>query len=296
MKAPRSRYEATSGARAVGEARSPRARSAPRGRSAARAPSAARGWRRPGSARARGLERLRGPGPASSTGSPVAAVDDRAEQLARGRRRCGATDRRAVLDARYVGRASARPRRRRRARRRARRPRSPMPKGASRSRTSSAGEPAGERRRQHVAGEPALGLAHHPLAHQLERDDDRRLLDDQPLEVAEPARASHDHQPGLGGAAPRGETGMRERTPGRSGWSGRTGAAAAPRALRPRRGSPRAGARRSWRAAARASDLAAGVEHHRAAADRGGDRARDLVEAAPSSTSRSSRSLTAMPR
>ena len=57
-------------------------------------------------------------------------------------------------------------------------------------------EAVAERVGEQVAGEPALGLAHDPLAHQLEPDDDRGLARDQPLEVAE-RRAVADHgQPG----------------------------------------------------------------------------------------------------
>ena len=49
-------------------------------------------------------------------------------------------------------------------------------------------EPVAERVGEQVAGEPALGLAHDALAHQLEPDDDRRLARDQALEVAERPR------------------------------------------------------------------------------------------------------------
>ncbi len=54
-----------------------------------------------------------------------------------------------------------------------------------------------ERAGEDVAGEPPLGLAGDPAAHQLERDDRDRLLQDQPLEVAEPAGVADDHDPGL---------------------------------------------------------------------------------------------------
>ena len=63
------------------------------------------------------------------------------------------------------------------------------------------GEPAGERLREHVAGEPALGVAHRALAHQLECHDRHGLLEDQPLEVTEAACVARGHEPRLRRAA-----------------------------------------------------------------------------------------------
>ena len=63
------------------------------------------------------------------------------------------------------------------------------------------GQPPGERLGEHVAGEPALGVAHRALAHQLERHDGHGLLEDQPLEVAEAAGVARRHEPGLRRAA-----------------------------------------------------------------------------------------------
>src|SRR5215203_6115437 len=64
-------------------------------------------------------------------------------------------------------------------------------------------EPPGECRRQDLAGEPPLRLQGNAVAHQLEGDDDRRLLDAEALEVAELAGAPDDDEPGLGGTGPR---------------------------------------------------------------------------------------------
>ncbi len=62
-------------------------------------------------------------------------------------------------------------------------------------------QPSGERLREHVAGEPALGVPHRALAHQLERHDGHGLLEDQPLEVSEATGVARRHQPGLRGAS-----------------------------------------------------------------------------------------------
>ena len=62
-------------------------------------------------------------------------------------------------------------------------------------------EAAAEGAGEDVAGEAALGLAGDPAAHQLEGDDGDRLLQDQPLEVAEAAGVADDHDPGLRRAA-----------------------------------------------------------------------------------------------
>ena len=141
---------------------------------------------------------------------------------------------------------------------------------------------AGQRLREHVAREPALGVARDPLAHQLERDDGARLLEDEPLEVAERAVAAP-REPGLRGAPRRARRpaarargprvgDARARTPAGSrrcsavaagaAASGPLGASVAAANARAASGSPRA------------------LEHRRAAADRLGDQPHDLVEPA----------------
>ena len=67
---------------------------------------------------------------------------------------------------------------------------------------------AGQRLGEHVAGEPALGVARDPQAHELERDDGRGLLQDQPLEVAQRAVVADAGQPRRG--APAGHHGQRQ--------------------------------------------------------------------------------------
>ena len=88
-------------------------------------------------------------------------------------------------------------------------------------------EATAERPGEDVAGEAALGLAGDAAAHQLERDDGDRLLQDQPLEVAEAAGVADDHHPGLRRAR------RRARSPGGRG-----------RGRRPRDGRERRGGRR----------------------------------------------------
>ena len=63
-----------------------------------------------------------------------------------------------------------------------------------------------ERLGQHVARQPAFGIAHRSLAHQLERHDGGGLLQDQPLEVAQPAHVAGGYEPRLEAARPRGWT------------------------------------------------------------------------------------------
>ena len=65
-----------------------------------------------------------------------------------------------------------------------------------------------ERPGEDVAGEAPLGLAGDPAPHQLQGDDGDRLLQDQPLEVAEAAGVADDHRPRPGVAR------RRARSPG----------------------------------------------------------------------------------
>ena len=160
--------------------------------------------------------------PAPPGRGPRRAVHHRAEQLARGR-------------------PPARPRRRRPGSGRAR-ARTPGPGGPSAARTPAprrgrrrrraAAACAGQLRRagsaaalaerlgQHVAGQPPLGVAHRALAHQLERHDRGGLLEDQPLEVAQPAGVARGHQPGLGRPAAAAGHRQRQRAPGQVGVVG----------------------------------------------------------------------------
>ena len=62
-------------------------------------------------------------------------------------------------------------------------------------------EAAAEGAGEDVAGEAPLGLPRDPAPHQLQGDDRDRLLEDQPLEVAEAAGVADDHDPGLRRAA-----------------------------------------------------------------------------------------------
>ena len=103
-------------------------------------------------------------------------------------------------------------------------------------------QPAGERLGEHVAGQPPLGVAHRALAHQLERHHGHRLLQDQPLEVAQAAGVARGDQPRLRRAAPARGDGQHERAPGELGMVGHElarlgalpgGQAAAPHLLAP---------------------------------------------------------------
>ena len=140
--------------------------------------------------------------------------------------------------------------------------------------------PPAEGAGEDVAGEAPLGLAGDAAAHQLEGDDGDRLLQDQPLEIAEAAGVADDHHPGLGRAAagrdhrvgqgPAGDRGM-------GGDEGVTVADVAERFLADR--ADRVGGELAAEAAP-GEALAAAVEDGDGAADRGGDRRRDLLQAA----------------
>ena len=84
-------------------------------------------------------------------------------------------------------------------------------------------EAPAERAGEHVAGQPPLGLTRDAAAHQLQRDHGDRLLEDQPLEVAEAAGVADDHHPGLGRAAAGRDHRVGERPAGDGGVGGDEG-------------------------------------------------------------------------
>ncbi len=153
--------------------------------------------------------------------------------------------------------------------------------------SSPSAELAGQGLLQHVAGQPALGVAHRALAHQLQRHHGRGLLQDQALEVAEPARVAHGHQPRVRRAATARGHRQRQRAPGQVGMVGRelgrlrrialgrSRARAHGRAQRLHRGLGDGPAERAL-----GHDVAARVEHQHGAADRRRQRAHQLVEPA----------------
>ena len=156
----------------------------------------------------------------------------------------------------------------------------PIPNGSSRRRSSEALEPAAEGAGEDVAGEAALGLAGDPAPHQLQGDDGDRLLEDQPLEVAEAAGVADDHDPGLRRAAAGrdhrvGERAAGDRRVGRD--EGVPVAGVGERFVADR--ADRVGGELAAEAAP-GEPLAAAVEDRDRAADRGGDRGDDLLEAA----------------
>ena len=165
----------------------------------------------------------------------------------------------------------------------------PRRTGRSRDRHLALGEPPGQRLGEHVAGQAPLGVAHRALAHQLERHHRGGLLEDQPLEVARARRRRA--RPPARPAAPRGRAwtpaapASARRAPGGRARTRRPSALAARRAPRtaraPRRAAPpsrpRGAARRN---VALGERLAARVEHHHRAADRGRQRPHQLVEPA----------------
>ena len=105
--------------------------------------------------------------------------------------------------------------------------------------------PPAERPGEDVAGQPPLGLAGDPPAHQLQRDDRHRLLQDQPLEVPQATRVADDHHPGLRRPAARRDDRMGERPPRQRGVRGHEGVAVAGVAERPRGGCRRSRRRRA---------------------------------------------------
>ena len=220
--------------------RSPRARSAPRGRRGA-APSIGD---RPADGRGADAGGRRRPAPrrasrASSTGSrsPGSTIAQSSGRPA------------AVLTATSDGLPAAAQGVGRRARRRRRgslelEERGPRAVAADPERLQPpaqllGAEVAAERLGEDVAGEPALGLADRALAHQLERDDHRRLPREQPLEIADLAaapgerRASDPRGPrrrsAPGRRAPPGERSLRRRRTARRREQRERSATASPR-------------------------------------------------------------------
>ena len=143
-------------------------------------------------------------------------------------------------------------------------------------RLQTAAEGAGE----DVAGEPPLGLAGDPAAHQLQRHDRHRLLQDQPLEVAEAAGVADDHDPGLGWAAAGRDHRVGERPARHRGVRGDEGMAVGgvPERLLAD-AADRVGGELAAEAAA-GEPLAAAVEDRDGAADCRGDRRGDLLQPA----------------
>ena len=131
-----------------------------------------------------------------------------------------------------------------------------------------------------VAGQTPLGLAGDPAPHQLERDDGDRLLQDQPLEVAEAAGVADDHDPGLGRPATGRDHRMGERPPRHRGVRRDEGVAVAGVAERLFADAPDRVGRELAAEAAAGQALAAAVEDGDGAADGGGDRRGDFLQAA----------------
>ena len=140
--------------------------------------------------------------------------------------------------------------------------------------------PPAEGAGEHVAGEAALGLAGDPAAHQLQRHDRDRLLEDQPLEVAKPAGIAHDHDPRLRRATARRDHRVGEGAPGDRGVGRDEGVAVGGmgKGFLADRGD-RLGGELAAETAARDA-LAAAVEDRHGAADGGGDRGGDLLQPA----------------
>ena len=139
--------------------------------------------------------------------------------------------------------------------------RSASPNGSSRRASSAPASSPVDDRGQHVAGQPALGVAGHAAAQQLERDDRHRLVQREPVEVGQRAGVLDGHQPGLGNAAPpaarrrrrRRRRPERERPVGLLAMRGqeRAGLVAARRARGARRAAPRPSSASSGRRKAR---------------------------------------------
>ena len=155
-----------------------------------------------------------------------------------------------------------------------------------------AGEVAADDRGQHVPGQPALGVAGHPPAQQLQRDDRHRLVQRQAVEVRQRAAVLDRHQPRLGDPLRGGRTrcrGRRRRRPAAPGHgrpARRAGAGTrAPRAAAAALTSsvPRAIDRLGLDRAAEGAlheRLAAGVEHEDGGADQGRQRPGQRLEPA----------------
>ena len=154
------------------------------------------------------------------------------------------------------------------------------PEGPQARRQLAAVEVAAQCLGEDVSGQPPLGLAHRPLAHQLERDDRGRLLEDQALGLAQTAGVGDREEP----RARRGASGREHRQ--------RQRAARDARMVRRERGFPRTGrgdacadgrdrvVRHLAGERARGDHLAVRREDHCRPADRRRDRARHLVEPA----------------
>ncbi|MFN8151618.1 MAG: hypothetical protein U0R24_10910 [Solirubrobacterales bacterium] len=143
-------------------------------------------------------------------------------------------------------------------------------------------EPAAERLGEDVPGEPPFRLPNRPVAHQLERDDHRRLPGDQPLEVPDAPCAPRGDEP----VPPRACAAHRDRN--RDGAAGERAAlgdehrlSAGTRPLLDLGPDARHGRLREPPLVGMASDLGAtAVEQERRPADRLGDRLHDRLEAA----------------
>ena len=144
-----------------------------------------------------------------------------------------------------------------------------------------AGEPARHDLGQHVARQAPLGGLGHVAAQQLERDHRHRLVQDQPVELRQPAGVLGGHQPGLRHRA-LGPDRQRQRAAAQVALRRREAAAvAAPRAVAQLGRQLLDGLRRQLAAEGPLRQRrAAAVEHERAAADERRQRAGDRVQAA----------------
>ena len=276
MKAPRSRQEATSG-RFRCRRRWLRGRSAPRGKSGAGPREERAGSRRRERRRARRSRALRASA-ARSTGSRSAA-STMAQSSSRPPTLWGATT---------AGQASA-------ASARSSGGRGgggvvegededgrlvPDSEGLEAASQLGGVKPAAERARQHVAGESALRFPGDAAAHQLQGDDGDRLLQDQPLEVPQPAAVADDDDPCLGRPPARRDDRMGKGAAGdrRVARNERVAVAAVGDGLSADRADS---VGRQLAAEAAAGDpLAAAVENRDGAADRAGDGPGDLLQPA----------------
>ncbi len=145
----------------------------------------------------------------------------------------------------------------------------PSPNGRRRAVSSSGCRRPVERLGEHVARQPPLRVAGDPQPHELERDDGRGLLQDEPLEVPEVV-AADPGQPRLRGSAVAADDRQHERPPAQR---FRDAAAGGDRRLQRL-------ALGGFERPAGGDRLATPAQHARAAADRLGDHPHDLAEPA----------------
>ena len=148
---------------------------------------------------------------------------------------------------------------------------SPTPNGRRRPRSSPSSSAPSTHLVEHVAGEPPLGVAHDPAAHQLERHHRDRLLEDQALELAEAATVADRDDPRRAARRGSAATGSASARPATSSWAG-SKATARPCSLRSRTSARIASSAVGRKLAPEGRGCHRArlrVEHHDRAADRG---------------------------